>query len=143
MKTTIIKKNDLKEKKWYMIDAEGKRLGRVASESAKILLGKKNPKICDNLDCGDFLVIINSKKLDFHRKKLEDNVYSWHTTYPGGFRQVPLKVMMKKKPNWVIRKAVQRMLPKNVLGRKIIKKLFIYEDENYLQKAQKPELVKL
>lgn len=142
MKTTSIKKNQIKTK-WFLIDAKGKRLGRLASEAAKVLIGKHKRIYCNNLDCGDYLVVINTSKLDIQKKKIENKKYHSHSLYAGGYNPVSLKKKYKEDSNWVVRKAIERMLPKTKLGRQMIKKLYLYKNEKYEQEAQKPELINI
>lgn len=139
-KTTFIKNNKPDNKQWYIIDATGVRLGRLASTVTKILQGKNKPNYVPNADYGDYIIIINSSKVDVHQRKLGNKLYIHHTGYPGGLKSKTLKEMLKVKPNDVLKKAIWGMMPKNKLGRKMIKKLFIYRDDRHRHRAQKPKL---
>lgn len=138
MKTFIPKKKDI-EKKWWLIDAEGKILGRLATEIAVLLRGKRKPEFVDFLDCGDFVVVINADKVKVTGNKLEQKKYYSHTGYPGGIKEKSLKDLLEKKPEEAIRKAVWGMIPKNKLGRSVYKKLKVYSGPNHPHEAQKPE----
>ncbi|MGA1846061.1 50S ribosomal protein L13 [Deferribacter abyssi] len=141
MKTTWAKPDV--EKKWYLVDAEGQTLGRLASKIAKILMGKNKPIYTPFIDTGDFVVVINADKIHVTGKKLTDKIYYRHSRYLGGLKQRTLQEMLDKKPEEVLRLAVKRMLPKNRLGRKMIKKLKIYASNEHPHAAQKPEKIEL
>ena len=111
------------ERKWYVIDAEGKVLGRLASEIASVLRGKRKPIFTPHVDCGDFVIVINADKVVLTGNKLHQKIHAYHTGYPGGRKEVSYAEMMEKRPEKVIELAVKGMLPKNRLGRKMIKKL--------------------
>lgn len=138
MKTFVPKKDEI-EKKWWLINAEGKILGRLATEVAVLLRGKKKPKYVDFLDSGDFVIIINAEKVKTTGKKLEQKKYYSHSGYPGGLKEKTLKEMLEKKPEEVIRKAVWGMIPKNKLGRAVYKKLKVYRGPHHPHEAQKPQ----
>jgi len=138
MKTYVPKKDEL-EKKWWLIDAEGKVLGRLATEIAVLLRGKKNPKYIDFMDSGDFVVVINAEKVKVTGKKMEQKKYYSHSGYPGGLKEKTLKELLAKKPEEVIKKAVWGMIPKNRLGRSIHKKLKVYRGTEHPHQAQKPQ----
>ncbi|TET24417.1 MAG: 50S ribosomal protein L13 [Candidatus Aminicenantes bacterium] len=138
MKTFVPKKDEI-EKKWWLINAEGKILGRLATEVAVLLRGKKKPKYVDFLDSGDFVIIINAEKVKTTGKKLEQKKYYSHSGYPGGLKEKTLKEMLEKKPEEVIRKAVKGMIPKNKLGRAVYKKLKVYRGPHHPHEAQKPQ----
>ncbi len=138
MKTYVPKKDEL-EKKWWLIDAEGKVLGRLATEIAVLLRGKKNPKYIDFMDSGDFVVVINAEKVKVTGKKMEQKKYYSHSGYPGGLKERTLKELLAKKPEEVIKKAVWGMIPKNRLGRSIHKKLKVYRGTEHPHQAQKPQ----
>jgi len=138
MKTYVPKKDEL-EKKWWLIDAEGKVLGRLATEIAVLLRGKKNPKYIDFMDSGDFVVVINAEKVKVTGKKMEQKKYYSHSGYPGGLKERTLKELLAKKPEEVIKKAVWGMIPKNRLGRSIYKKLKVYRGAEHPHQAQKPQ----
>ncbi|HIP43214.1 MAG TPA: 50S ribosomal protein L13 [Aquifex aeolicus] len=138
MKTYRIKPNEV-ERKWWVVDATGKTLGRLASEIAKILRGKHKPYYQPDVDCGDFVIVINAEKVRITGKKLEQKKYYWHSRYPGGLKERTLKWMLENKPEEVIRLAVKRMLPKNRLGHRMLKKLKVYRGTEHPHQAQKPE----
>ena len=142
MKTYQAKKEEL-DHQWYLIDAEGKVLGRLASELAKILRGKKKPTYTPHLDTGDFVVVINSAKVVLTGKKMKDKIYYHHTGYPGGIKEMNAEKLLAKKPTEMIRIAVKGMLPKNSLGRQMLRKLKIYAGPNHSHEAQKPVPLKV
>lgn len=137
MKSYMAKPNEI-ERKWYVIDAEGKVLGRLASEIAKILSGKNKPIYTPHVDTGDFVIVINADKVVLTGKKLEQKTYKYHTGYPGGLKEISYERMMKEKPEKVIESAVKGMLPKNSLGRSMGKKLKVYRGSEHNHEAQKP-----
>jgi len=139
--TYSAKKEDTINKKWYLVDAEGKVLGRLATQVASILRGKNKPNYTPSMDLGDYVVIINAEKIKVTGNKLKGKVYRYHTGYPGGLKSTTLEVLMQKKPELVIKKAVQGMLPHNKLGRATIKKLKIYPGEEHPHQAQKLEKI--
>ena len=138
MKTYVPKKEEI-EKKWWLIDADGKILGRLATEVSIILRGKRNPRYVDFLDSGDYVIIINADKIKVSGKKLDQKIYYSHTGYPGGIKEKTLKELLEKKPEEVIRKAVWGMVPKNKLNRAIIKKLKVYAGSHHPHEAQNPQ----
>jgi large subunit ribosomal protein L13 len=142
MKTYQAKKEEL-EYKWYLVNAEGKVLGRLATELAKILRGKNKPTYTPHVDTGDFVVIINAEKVTLTGKKMKDKTYAHHSGYPGGFREVSAEKLLAKKPTELIRIAVKGMLPKNSLGRQMIRKLKIYAGPNHPHEAQRPALLQI
>ncbi|WDV45377.1 50S ribosomal protein L13 [Clostridiaceae bacterium M8S5] len=142
MKSFIAKPHEV-ERKWYVVDAEGKTLGRLASEVAKILRGKNKPVYTPHVDTGDFVIIINAEKIELTGKKLDQKLYRYHTGHPGGLKEIPYKNLMKNKPEFVIEHAVKGMLPKNSLGRKMIKKLKVYRGAEHNHAAQKPEVLEI
>lgn len=127
------------ERKWYVVDAEGQTLGRLASAVASILRGKNKPTFTPFIDTGDYVIIVNASKVKVTGKKMEEKIYYNHSDFPGGLRETTLKEMMEKKPEEVIRLAVKGMLPKAALGREMIKKLHVYAGPEHEQQAQKPE----
>ena len=127
------------ERKWYVIDAEGLTLGRLASETAKILRGKNKPTFTPHIDTGDYVIIVNADKVTVTGKKLDQKVYYRHSEYVGGMKETTLREMMAKKPEKVIELAVKGMLPKGPLGREMYKKLFVYAGPEHKHQAQKPE----
>ncbi len=126
------------ERTWYLLDAEGQILGRLAARIASILRGKDNPSFAPNVDLGDFVVVVNAGKVAVTGNKLSDKEYFTHSGYPGGDRSVKLSEMIQKKPDFVIRHAVAGMLPKNRLGRQMIKKLKVYGGPSHPHSAQNP-----
>ena len=138
--TTYSSKASELEKKWYVIDAEGKVVGRLASEVAKILRGKNKPTFTPNVDTGDFVIVINTDKMVFTGNKLEDKIYRRHTGYIGNMKETQAKDMMSKDSTKVLMLAVKGMLPKNSLGRKMLTKLRVYAGSEHEQAAQKPEV---
>lgn len=139
MKSYMAKTNEV-EKKWHVIDAEGKVLGRLASEVSTLLTGKNKPTYTPHIDTGDFVIIINADKIKLTGKKLEQLNYTYHTGYPGGLRQIPYKRLMEEKPGKIVELAVKGMLPKNKLGRAMMKKLRVYSGTEHNHEAQKPEV---
>ena len=136
--TYSIKKNEI-ERKWYIIDAADKPLGRVATEAAKLLRGKHKPTYTPNLDTGDHVIILNCEKVVLTGKKLDQKIYRHHSGYVGGMKEVPARVMMENNPEKAMMLAIKGMLPHNTLGRQMIKKLRVYAGENHENIAQKPE----
>lgn len=128
------------ERKWYVIDAEGKTLGRLASEAAKILRGKNKPIFTPHMDTGDYVIIVNAEKIKVTGKKLGQKIYYRHSDYVGGMKETTLKEMLAKKPERVLELAVKGMLPKGPLGRQMYKKLFVYAGPEHKHAAQKPEV---
>ena len=131
------------DRKWYVIDADGMTLGRLASEAAKILRGKNKPIFTPHEDTGDYVIVINADKITVTGRKLEQKIYYNHSDYVGGMKETDLKTMLAKKPERVIELAVKGMLPKGPLGRKMIKKLFVYAGSEHPHQAQKPEALEL
>lgn len=142
MKSFVAKPLEL-ERKWYVVDAEGKTLGRMASEVASILRGKNKPIFTPHVDCGDYVIIINASKVVLTGKKLEQKKFRWHTGYIGHLRERSYKELMAKKPEFVVEQAVKGMLPKNTLGREMYKKLKVYSGAEHGHEAQKPEALEL
>lgn len=137
MKTYQAKKEEV-EHQWYLVDAEGKVLGRLATELAKILRGKNKPIYTPHVDTGDFVIVVNAGKVALTGKKMKDKIYYHHTGYPGGIRKMTAEKLLAKKPTEMIRIAVKGMLPKNSLGRQMIQKLKIYAGAKHPHEAQKP-----
>ncbi len=129
--------------KWYVIDAAGKPLGRVASQVATILRGKNKPTFTPSVDTGDFVIIINAEKVVLTGKKLDQKMMRHHSQYPGGLKETPYREVLAKKPELAFSEAVRRMLPKGVLGRAQAKKLKVYRGENHPHEAQNPEVLEL
>ncbi len=130
------------ERKWFVVDADGQTLGRLATQVATILRGKHKPTYTPNVDCGDFIVIINAEKIALTGKKLDQKKYRWHTGYVGHMRERTARQMIQTKPTEVVRLAVKGMLPKNSLGRQMITKLKIYAGPEHQNAAQQPEVLK-
>ncbi len=135
---SYMQKKETVERKWYVIDAEGKPLGRVASKAAHILRGKHKATYTPHIDCGDYVIIVNASKVLLTGNKLEDKKYYSHSQYPGGLRTRTAKEMIEKYPEEMVEKAVKGMLPKNRLGRAMYKKLFVYAGSDHKHMAQKP-----
>ena len=131
------------ERKWYVVDATGYTLGRLASEVAKVLRGKNKPIYTPHIDCGDYVVIVNADKVKVTGKKLDQKIYYHHSDYVGGMKETTLREMMAKKPEKVVELAVKGMLPKGPLGRAMIKKLHVYAGPEHNHAAQKPEVLEL
>ena len=128
------------ERKWYILDAEGKTLGRLASEAASILRGKKKPTYTPFLDCGDYVIVINAEKIEVTGKKAKEKIYKHHTGYPGGLREITYEKLQAKDPEEIIRHAVKGMMPKGPLGRQMYKKLKVYAGPEHKHAAQQPEV---
>lgn len=129
------------ERKWYVVDAEGKTLGRLASEVANVLRGKKKPIYTPHIDTGDYVIVVNAEKVVTTGKKLDQKKYYHHSEYVGGMKEATLKEMMQKKPEFVITHAVKGMLPKGSLGRQMLTKLHVYAGPEHNHAAQKPEVL--
>jgi large subunit ribosomal protein L13 len=137
MKTYQAKKEEV-DHQWYLVNAEGKVLGRLATELAKILRGKNKPAYTPHVDTGDFVIVVNAEKVVLTGKKMKDKIYYHHTGYPGGIKEIRAEKLLAKKPTEMIRIAVKGMLPKNSLGRQMLRKLKIYAGPNHSHEAQKP-----
>ena len=131
------------ERKWYVVDAEGIALGRLATRVAAVLRGKNKPTFTPNVDTGDFVIVINTDKVVLTGKKLEDKFYRYHTGYIGGLKEIPYKKLMAEKSDLAVYEAVKGMLPKNSLGRAMLKKLRVYKGGEHNHAAQKPEVLKI
>lgn len=127
------------QRQWYLVDAQGQVLGRMASEIAKILRGKNKPLFTPNADAGDFVIVVNAKGIRLTGRKLEKKIYYRHTEYPGGIRQRTAAKMLDEKPEDLVRLAVKGMLPKNRLSRRLVTKLKVYPGPEHPHAAQKPE----
>ncbi|BEU87470.1 50S ribosomal protein L13 [Selenomonas sp. TAMA-11512] len=143
MKTTFMANAGNIERKWYVVDAEGQTVGRLAAEVAKVLRGKHKPTFTPHVDTGDFVIVINADKVKFTGKKLTDKVYFHHSGYPGGTTFTPAGQLLEKAPEKVIEKAVRGMLPKNRLGAQMYRKLNVYAGAEHPHAAQKPEVLEL
>ncbi|KPK98631.1 MAG: 50S ribosomal protein L13 [Omnitrophica WOR_2 bacterium SM23_72] len=141
-RTYIPKKEDIK-RQWYLVDARGKILGRLASRIAVILRGKHKAQFCRHMDTGDYVIVINASKVKVTGRKPAQKIYRRFSGYPGGLREVPLESMLVKKPQMVVKLAVRRMLPGGPLGRDMFKKLKVYAGEEHLHQAQKPVSLKI
>ena len=140
---TYMAKAEAVERKWYVVDAAGVPLGRLASKVASVLRGKNKPTYTPNVDTGDFVIVINTDKTVLTGKKLENKFYRYHTGYIGGLKEISYKKMMAEKSDLAVYEAVKGMLPKNSLGRAMIKKLKVYKGAEHNHAAQKPEELKL
>ncbi len=138
MKTAHMRKKDV-EKTWYLIDANGKVLGRLASEIAKILRGKNKVVFSPHVDTGDFVVVVNAEKVRLTGDKLKGKVYYHHSGYPGGLKAMVAEKLLAKKPEELLRRAVKGMMPKNKLGNKVFKKLKVYAGPKHPHEAQQPK----
>lgn len=138
MKTLMVNDTAV-ERKWYVVDAEGMTLGRLASEVAKVLRGKNKPIFTPHMDLGDFVIVVNAEKIKVTGRKLDQKIYYRHSEYVGGMKKTTLREMMAKKPERVVELAVKGMLPKGPLGRKMYKKLHVYAGPEHGHAAQKPE----
>ena len=139
--TSYMQKKETVDRKWYVIDAEGKSLGRVASLAATYLRGKHKPTYTPHIDCGDNIIIINADKVNLTGNKLENKMYYNHSMYVGGLRERTAKTMRNEYPVEMMERAVKGMLPHNRLGREMAKKLFVYAGNEHKQMAQKPEVL--
>ena len=129
------------ERKWYVIDAEDLVLGRLASQVASILRGKNKPTFTPNVDCGDYVIIVNASKIRLTGKKLDQKTYRYHTGYAGGLKEITYRKLMTNKSEFAFKEAVRRMLPKGPLGYSMLKKLHVYAGPEHEQQAQKPEVL--
>ncbi|KIE43244.1 50S ribosomal protein L13 [Geobacter anodireducens] len=141
MKTTKVAKKEEVTRDWYLVDADNKVLGRMATEIANILRGKKKPIYTPSVDTGDFVVVVNAEKLQLTGNKLADKMYYHHTGFPGGIKSITAGKLIEKKPEDLIRKAVKGMLPKNKLARHMLKKLKVYAGPEHPHEAQQPKIL--
>ena len=139
MKNSYMQKKEEVVRNWYVIDAEGVSLGRLASKVANILRGKHKPTYTPNVDCGDFVIVVNASKVNLTGKKMTDKIYYDHSGYTGGLRERTAREMIENYPVEMVERAVKGMLPKTRLGRQMYKKLFVYEGAEHPHMAQKPE----
>ena len=128
---------------WYVVDAEGQTLGRLASEIAKVLRGKNKPTYTPHMDCGDYVIVVNAEKIKVTGKKLDQKIYYHHSDYIGGMKETTLREKLAKKPEQVIELAVKGMLPKGPLGRQMYKKLFVYAGPEHKHAAQQPKALEI
>ena len=140
---SYMQKKETVERKWYVIDAEGKSLGRVATLAATYLRGKHKPTYTPHIDCGDNIIIINAEKVNLTGNKLDNKMYYNHSQYLGGLRERTARTMREEYPTEMIERAVKGMLPHNRLGRQMYKKLFVYAGNEHKQEAQKPEVLEV
>ena len=138
---TYMANPDKIERKWYVVDAEGCTLGRLASGVASVLRGKNKPQFTPHVDTGDYVIVVNAEKINVTGKKLNQKIYYNHSEYVGGMKETTLKEMMAKKPEKVVELAVKGMLPKGPLGREMYTKLFVYAGPEHKHAAQKPEVL--
>ena len=141
--STFMAKKETIERKWYVIDAAGKPMGKTAVAAATILRGKHRPEFTPHVDCGEFVIIINAEKAVLTGKKLEDKYYRHHSGYIGGLKEVQYKTLMEKKPELAMELAVKGMLPKNSIGAKSFTRLKVYAGEAHNQEAQKPVAIEV
>ncbi len=141
--TSYMQKKETVERKWYVIDATDIPLGRLASKTAHILRGKHKTTYTPNIDCGDYVIIINAEKAKLTGNKLDKKIYYNHSQYPGGLRERTARVMQEKYPVEMVERAVKGMLPKGRLGRAMYKKLFVYKGSEHKHSAQKPEVMEV
>jgi large subunit ribosomal protein L13 len=140
MKTYVAKAGEI-ERKWFVVDAQGLKLGRLSTEVARILRGKHKPTFTPFLDCGDFVIVVNADKVVLTGNKLDQKMYRYHTGYPGGLKETSYRKLMSTKPEKAVELAVKGMLPKNALGRQIYRKLKVYAGPNHEHAAQRPEIL--
>ncbi len=140
MKTFLPNENDI-ERKWHLVDASNIPLGRLATRVALLLSGKRKPYYTYHIDTGDFVVVVNAARVKLTGRKFEDKKYYSHSTYPGGLKVRTFKQMIEKHPDWVIKLAVKRMLPKNKLGTRMLKRLKVYAGSEHKNQAQKPNKI--
>jgi len=139
MKETFFARKESVDRKWYVVDADGRTLGKLATEIARVLRGKHKPIYTPHVDTGDFVVVINADKIELTGRKWDSKLYRWRTTRPGSMKERTARQMLDKKPEHLIEHAVKGMMPKNRLGRKMFKKLKVYAGDTHPHQAQKPE----
>ena len=142
MKTYTARAEDM-ERDWFLVNAEGKTLGRLAAEIARVLRGKHKPIYTPHLDCGDYVIVVNAEKVRVTGRKLDQKMYYRHSGYPGGITSISLRDQLRKHPERVLQAAVKGMLPKNRLGRKMLKKLKVYAGDSHPHQAQQPKSLEL
>ncbi len=133
----------LTDAKWYLVDASGQVLGRLAAQVARLLMGKHKPRWTPYLDCGDHVVVINARKVRLTGRKLDQKVYRWHSGYPGGLKEVKARQLYARKPELMVREAILGMLPKNKLRKRLARKLRVYANGQHPHQAQQPQLLAL
>ncbi len=141
-KTYVTKPADV-ERQWFVVDAEGQTLGRLASQIATILRGKHKPIFSPSVDCGDYVIVVNAEKIRVTGRRMDQKVYYRHTGYPGGIRQIGLRDQLERYPTRVLKAAVRGMLPKNVLGRQMLRKMKVYAGPDHPHAAQQPQPLEL
>lgn len=139
MKNTYMQRKEDLERNWYVIDAEGQNLGRLATKVANVLRGKHKPTYTPHIDCGDYVIVVNASKINLTGNKLDQKIYYNHSGYTGGLRERTARVMKESYPVEMVERAVKEMLPKGRLGRQMYKKLFVYADESHPHQAQQPK----
>ncbi len=142
MKTKILKKSEIK-RNWYVVDAQGKTLGRMATRIARLLIGKDKPQYSPQVDCGDYVIVLNADKFKVTGNKMEDKIYYRHSFYPGGLKAINLKLMLQKNPKKILYHAVSGMLPKNKFRARRLKRLKLYLGSEHLHKAQSPKVIQI
>jgi large subunit ribosomal protein L13 len=142
VRTYVVKNNEI-ARRWFVVDADGKTLGRLASEIAKVLRGKHKPIYSPHLDVGDYVVVVNAERIAVTGRKMDQKMYYRHTGYPGGLRETNLSDLLARHPTSAIKFAVRGMLPKNRLGRKMIRKLKVYAGPEHPHQAQQPQVLEL
>ena len=143
MKNSYMQRKEDVERNWYVIDAEGLNLGRLATKVAHVLRGKHKPTFTPHIDCGDFVIVVNASKVNLTGNKLDKKIYYNHSGYTGGLRERTARIMKEQYPVEMVERAVKGMLPKGRLGRQMYKKLFVYADAEHPHMAQKPEKMEL
>ena len=141
--TSYVQKKETVERTWYVIDAEGVSLGRLATKVADVLRGKHKPTYTPHIDCGDFVIVVNASKVNLTGNKLNDKIYYNHSGYTGGLRERTARIMKEQYPVEMVERAVKGMLPKGRLGRQMYKKLFVYAGETHPHTAQKPTAIEV
>jgi len=142
VKTYTARAEDM-EREWFLVNAEGKTLGRLASEIAQVLRGKHKPIYTPHLDCGDYVIVVNAEKVRVTGRKLDQKMYYHHTGYPGGIKSISLRNQLQRHPERVLQAAVRGMLPKNRLGRRMLKKLKVYAGDSHPHEAQQPKMLEV
>ena len=143
MKNSYMQKKETVKRDWYVIDAEGVSLGRLATRVADVLRGKHKPTYTPNIDCGDYVIVVNASKINLTGNKLDDKIYYNHSGYTGGLRERTAKEMLESYPVEMVERAVKGMIPHTRLGRQVVKKLFVYEGAEHPHMAQKPQEMKV
>ena len=142
MKTFVVKESDIK-RDWFVVDANGKTLGRLASKISQILKGKHKPIYSPHLDTGDFVIVVNAEKIKVTGRKMEQKMYYRHSGYMGGLKEINLRDQLQRHPTYAVKLAVKGMMPRNRLGRKMLKKLKVYAGQKHPHRAQQPKVLEL